>query len=54
MPYGDNWQAHRKLFRQEFHHSATQRYLPHTTKAVHKMLLPRLLESPDNFLEHLR
>lgn len=54
MPLGDSWAAHRKLFRQEFHHSFYERYLPQTLKATHQMLLGRLLECPEGLFEHLR
>ncbi|KAF8641794.1 hypothetical protein AX16_009776 [Volvariella volvacea WC 439] len=53
MPYGDFWRKHRKLFHQEFHPAAIVRYQPHEIKATKDMLV-RLLDDPDDFLEHFR
>ncbi|KAL0067251.1 hypothetical protein AAF712_005821 [Marasmius tenuissimus] len=53
MRYDERWKEHRKLFKQEFQPPANELHRPNITMAVRKML-PRLLESPENFDHHLR
>ncbi|KAF7427806.1 hypothetical protein PC9H_007022 [Pleurotus ostreatus] len=53
MEYSDRWKQHRKLFQKEFHsNTATSRFNPQILKHTVK-LLQRLLESPDDFMEHM-
>ncbi|KAG6908819.1 hypothetical protein DXG01_003172 [Tephrocybe rancida] len=44
---------HRRLLHHELHSSAAMRFHPHEIKATHG-LLRRLLDSPDDLMEHLR
>ncbi|KAF9016760.1 cytochrome P450 [Hymenopellis radicata] len=53
MPYGDEWRALRRLFQQEFHPGAAQRYRPTELRATHG-LLRRLLDDPEDFYLHIR
>jgi len=53
MPYGEYWREHRRLFHQEFHPTATLRYRPQEVKGTHQ-LLRRLLNTPDDWMSHLR
>ncbi|THU90783.1 cytochrome P450 [Dendrothele bispora CBS 962.96] len=53
MPYGDTWKEHRTLFHKELQPPATLLYRPRQLEAIRKVLL-RFLESPDDYLSHLR
>ncbi|TFK28471.1 cytochrome P450 [Coprinopsis marcescibilis] len=53
LPYGPRWKAQRKLFQQHFHPSKTATHQPYEQEQVHK-LLERLLETPQDFLVHVR
>ncbi|THU98674.1 cytochrome P450 [Dendrothele bispora CBS 962.96] len=53
MPYGDAWKEHRRLFHKELQPPATRLYRPRQLEEVRKALL-RFLESPDDYLSHLR
>ncbi|THU81062.1 cytochrome P450 [Dendrothele bispora CBS 962.96] len=53
MAYGDEWRAIRRLFNQEFHQTAAARFQPRELKRTH-ILLRRILDSPDDFLDHIR
>nr|BAL05118.1 cytochrome P450 [Phanerodontia chrysosporium] len=52
-PYDDEWREYRKLFHQHFRPSAVPQYHHKQTKAVRR-LLQLLLDTPENFLAHLR
>lgn len=53
MEYGESWKQHRKLFQREFHPNAvTALFQPQVLKHT-SGLLTRLLESPDDFMEHI-
>ncbi|KAI0743064.1 cytochrome P450 [Daedaleopsis nitida] len=53
MGYGDDWRERRRVFHQYFHPNAAVNYRPRSLK-VARELLRRLLESPDDFMVHLR
>ncbi|CDO75710.1 hypothetical protein BN946_scf184493.g8 [Trametes cinnabarina] len=53
MGYGDSWRERRRVFHQYFHPNATTSYRPREIK-VARELLRRLLETPDDFMIHLR
>ncbi|KAK7052824.1 hypothetical protein VNI00_004143 [Paramarasmius palmivorus] len=53
MPYGKEWNARRKLFAHEFSPKQTERYQPHSLKAVRTFLLD-LLSQPHNSQRLLR
>ncbi|THH17674.1 hypothetical protein EW146_g3176 [Bondarzewia mesenterica] len=53
IPYGPRWRAIRKAFHGHFHPTATLQYQPMELKASHE-LLRRLLDKPEEFVEHLR
>ncbi|PIL25684.1 cytochrome P450 [Ganoderma sinense ZZ0214-1] len=53
MGYGDDWRERRRVFHQFFHPNAAVAYRPRELK-VARELLQRLLESPDDFMVHLR
>ncbi|RPD63476.1 cytochrome P450 [Lentinus tigrinus ALCF2SS1-6] len=53
MGYGESWRERRRVFHQYFHPNATKNYRPRELK-VARELLRRLLESPDDFMVHLR
>lgn len=53
MDYGDEWREHRRMFHQHFNAQAITKYGPEFPRAVQETLL-RLLEHPDDFMEHLR
>ncbi|KAH9945705.1 cytochrome P450 [Amylocystis lapponica] len=50
--YGDYWRERRKVFHQFFHPAAVVRFKPQMTRASHG-ILARLLDTPDDFMEHL-
>ncbi|KAJ7584571.1 cytochrome P450 [Mycena floridula] len=45
--------AHRRLFEQEFNKTAVKRFREHHIASTHR-LVKRLLDDPENFLDHLR
>ncbi|KAF8914638.1 cytochrome P450 [Mucidula mucida] len=51
--YNEEWRQQRRHFHQEFNEVAVQRFFPVQTKAVHG-LLRRFLESPDDFMAHIK
>ncbi|EKM55871.1 uncharacterized protein PHACADRAFT_256793 [Phanerochaete carnosa HHB-10118-sp] len=53
MEYGDYWRKHRKLFHQHFRPLAVPQYHSSQTKAIRR-LLPSLLDSPGEFMGHIR
>ncbi|KAI0659485.1 cytochrome P450 [Cubamyces menziesii] len=53
MGYGDSWRERRRVFHQYFHPNAATSYRPREIK-VARELLRRLLETPDDFMIHLR
>ncbi|KAH9911775.1 cytochrome P450 [Epithele typhae] len=53
MGYGDSWRERRRVFHQYFHPNATIEYRPRTLKVARELLL-RLLDTPDDFMVHLR
>jgi cytochrome P450 len=53
LRYNQTWKDHRKVLRQEFSASAVQRYRPMLEKGA-RTLLGNLLQSPQDFMEHLR
>ncbi|KAJ4501089.1 cytochrome P450 [Lentinula lateritia] len=53
MAYGDEWRAQRKLFQQEFHPQAAERFQPLEVRVTHQFL-NRLLEDPKNYVHHIR
>ncbi|KZP06134.1 cytochrome P450 [Athelia psychrophila] len=53
MPYGDRWRAQRKMFTREFTPTAVLRYHPQQITTTNT-LLNRLVESPDEWHEHLK
>ncbi|KAJ3746113.1 cytochrome P450 [Lentinula detonsa] len=53
MAYGDEWRAQRKLFQQEFHPQAAERFHPLEVRVTHQFL-NRLLEDPKNYVHHIR
>nr|BED42963.1 cytochrome P450 monooxygenase [Trametes versicolor] len=53
MGYGDSWRERRRVFHQYFHPNAATNYRPRELK-VARELLRRLLQTPDEFMVHLR
>ena len=53
MGYGDDWRERRRVFHQYFNPNAAVTYRPRELK-VARQLLARLLETPDDFMIHLR
>ncbi|GJE97960.1 cytochrome P450 [Phanerochaete sordida] len=53
IPYGDYWRKHRRLFNQHFRAAAVPQYHLKQIKAVRR-LLQHLLDSPKDFLDHIR
>ncbi|KAF5360644.1 hypothetical protein D9756_005134 [Leucocoprinus leucothites] len=54
MPYGDYWRAHRRMFQQHFAEKYLVRNQERAMEFIRKGLLANLLESPENFDEHIR
>ncbi|KAF7762360.1 hypothetical protein Agabi119p4_8953 [Agaricus bisporus var. burnettii] len=57
MPYGDEWRAQRGMFQQYFGPSHVEQQLEmheRMLRFVRKGLLPNILTSPQDFIEHLR
>ena len=53
MPYGPWWRRHRRLFHEYFHPNAVTKYQPIQRQEV-QAFLRRLLDTPDDFLHHIR
>jgi hypothetical protein len=53
MPYGQSWKDHRKIFHQELNLTGVIRCRPHILVVTRKFLRA-ILQSPDDFMEHLR
>ncbi|KAK6988057.1 cytochrome p450 [Favolaschia claudopus] len=53
MKYGERWRTSRRLFNQAFNVTASHQFWPQELIAA-RMLLHRLLERPDDFLDHIR
>ncbi|KAJ3990909.1 cytochrome P450, partial [Lentinula boryana] len=53
LPYGEDFKARRRLFHQEFHPTNSIFHRPHEKKAL-IVFLNRLLETPDEWLAHIR
>ncbi|KAJ7688262.1 cytochrome P450 [Mycena rosella] len=53
MKYGEDWRTTRRLFNHAFNVTASQQYRPQLQKAA-RLLLERLLDSPEEFLPHFR
>ncbi|KAF8917343.1 cytochrome P450 [Mucidula mucida] len=51
--YNEDWRQQRRYFRQEFNETAVKRFFPKQVKAAHG-LLHRLLDSPDDFMAHIK
>jgi len=54
MPYGDEWNKRRRTFVQHFSVPNPNTYQLKWTQAIHMRLLPQLLKSPQQFMEHVR
>lgn len=53
MGYGDHWRERRRIFHQHFHPTAALQYRPRAIRGA-RVLIQRLLETPDDFMMHLR
>ncbi|KAF8880681.1 cytochrome P450 [Infundibulicybe gibba] len=53
LPYGSAWRAHRRMFHEHFHVGAVSRYQPIQARESRR-LLQRLLDTPDDFMHHIR
>ena len=53
LPYGEEWRRRRRAFHQYFNINAVSNYLPIQRREVHAFLR-RLLDTPENFLHHVR
>ncbi|KAH9929328.1 cytochrome P450 [Fomitopsis serialis] len=53
MGYGDRWRERRRVFHQHFHPAAALQHRPRALKGA-RVLLNRLLDTPDDFMGHLR
>ncbi|KAJ7467799.1 cytochrome P450 [Mycena galericulata] len=53
MRYGEYWRSHRRLFHRELHATAAQAFQPRERAATHGVLR-KLLDTPDDFMDHLR
>ena len=53
LPYGLSWRRHRRSFHEFFNINAVSKYRPIHRREV-RAFLRRLLDSPDNFLHHVR
>jgi len=54
MPYGLEWKEHRKTFAQYFPMSRTDIHQPKEIQFIRLRLLPQLVKSPNQFMEHIR
>ena len=53
MPYGERWKERRKIFHQEFNTTAAAKHRPAELSGA-RDLLGRLLDTPNDFMNHLR
>jgi len=53
QPYGDAWKKRRAILHQEFQGSSLLQHRPHQLESA-RTFLRRLLQTPDDFMEHLR
>jgi len=53
IPYGNEWREHRRLMSRYLRATETVNFQPHEEKATHG-LLRRLLDEPENFIDHIR
>ncbi|KAF8880679.1 cytochrome P450 [Infundibulicybe gibba] len=53
LPYGSAWRARRRMFHEHFHMSAVDQYKP-TQARESRRFLQRLLDTPNNFMHHIR
>ena len=53
LPYGVSWRRHSRSFHQFFNNNVVSKYQPIQSREVHAFLR-RLLDTPDNFLHHIR
>ena len=53
LPYGVWWRRQRRSFHQYFNINAVSKYMPIQKREVHAFLR-RLLDTPDNFYDHIR
>lgn len=53
MPYGNEWRERSRWMYRYLRANDTARFQPHEMKATHG-LLRRLLDEPDNFMDHIR
>jgi len=53
IPHGQWWWRHRRAFHEHFRLNVVKKYQPVQAREVHA-LLSRLLESPENFMHHIR
>lgn len=51
--YGDSWRKHRRMFVSKFGGSVVQKFYPILERST-ALLLERLLESPEEFIDHIR
>jgi cytochrome P450 len=53
MPYGPRWRRHRRVFHDHFNPGVISKYHP-TLHRETRALLRRLLETPEDFMRHIR
>lgn len=53
LPYNNQWKDQRKMFVRFFHRNNEPTFLPRITQFVRRML-PRLLEKPEDFMNHAK
>lgn len=53
MSYGDRWRKHRRVSHQVFRPLASEKFRPVQLEKAQDLLF-NLLESPDEFLDHLK
>jgi hypothetical protein len=53
LPYDERWRRRRRTFHHYFNNNAVSKYLPIQRREVHAFLR-RLLDTPENFLHHIR
>jgi len=54
MPYGPEWKEHRQTFVHYFPMSNTDIHQPREIQLIRLRLLPQLVKSPKQFMEHIR
>ncbi|KAF8884168.1 cytochrome P450 [Infundibulicybe gibba] len=53
LPYGSAWRARRRVFHENFHMGVAGQYRPTQAREARKFL-QRLLDTPENFMHHIR